>query len=91
MEITEITSYSLWVGEANGVPISIPPPPPVVFDERWRLPKEETLPSSRPRSSSKSSRMCPFNRRCARLFREQRARFYIMRRCVAMLVCYGDP
>ncbi|KQK05919.1 hypothetical protein BRADI_2g23373v3 [Brachypodium distachyon] len=29
-----------------------------------------------------------FPRRCARLVREQRARFYIARRCVAMLACW---
>ncbi|CAD6229165.1 unnamed protein product [Miscanthus lutarioriparius] len=29
-----------------------------------------------------------FSGRCARLVKEQRARFYIMRRCVTMLVCW---
>ncbi|KAL5733536.1 hypothetical protein ACOSP7_032880 [Xanthoceras sorbifolium] len=35
-----------------------------------------------------------FGRRCSRLVKEQRARFYILRRCITMLVCwheYGDP
>ncbi|KAJ9684659.1 hypothetical protein PVL29_016900 [Vitis rotundifolia] len=35
-----------------------------------------------------------FGRRCSRLVKEQRARFYILRRCVTMLVCWhecGDP
>uniref|UniRef100_A0A3N7FP95 DVL family protein n=1 Tax=Populus trichocarpa TaxID=3694 RepID=A0A3N7FP95_POPTR len=35
-----------------------------------------------------------FGRRCSSLVKEQRARFYILRRCVTMLVCwheYGEP
>ncbi|XP_058211570.1 small polypeptide DEVIL 13-like [Rhododendron vialii] len=36
-----------------------------------------------------SSRKCSaFVRRCSSLAKEQRARFYIMRRCVTMLVCW---
>uniref|UniRef100_J3L5R5 ROTUNDIFOLIA like 8 n=1 Tax=Oryza brachyantha TaxID=4533 RepID=J3L5R5_ORYBR len=31
-----------------------------------------------------------FTCRCARLVKEQRARFYIMRRCVTMLVCWHE-
>uniref|UniRef100_A0ACD5U1U0 Uncharacterized protein n=1 Tax=Avena sativa TaxID=4498 RepID=A0ACD5U1U0_AVESA len=31
-----------------------------------------------------------FARRCARLVREQRARFYIARRCVTMLACWRE-
>ncbi|KAL3732026.1 hypothetical protein ACJRO7_028811 [Eucalyptus globulus] len=31
-----------------------------------------------------------FKRRCSRLVKEQRARFYILRRCVAMLICWHD-
>uniref|UniRef100_A0A0D9V7P9 Uncharacterized protein n=1 Tax=Leersia perrieri TaxID=77586 RepID=A0A0D9V7P9_9ORYZ len=31
-----------------------------------------------------------FSCRCARLVKEQRARFYIMRRCVTMLVCWRE-
>ncbi|KAF0918665.1 hypothetical protein E2562_025595 [Oryza meyeriana var. granulata] len=31
-----------------------------------------------------------FSCRCARLVKEQRARFYIMRRCVTMLVCWHE-
>ncbi|KAI4370587.1 hypothetical protein MLD38_018927 [Melastoma candidum] len=62
------------------------PPPPVCFDRRWRLPKKEIPSSSRP----KSTRKCSFTGRCARLVREQRARFYITRRCIAMLVCWHD-
>ncbi|KAG2723470.1 hypothetical protein I3843_02G149900 [Carya illinoinensis] len=35
-----------------------------------------------------------FRRRCSMLVKEQRARFYILRRCITMLVCWqecGDP
>ncbi|CAL9059768.1 unnamed protein product, partial [Musa banksii] len=31
-----------------------------------------------------------FPSRCASLVKEQRARFYIMRRCVTMLICWRD-
>ncbi|KAK2992381.1 hypothetical protein RJ640_018300 [Escallonia rubra] len=31
-----------------------------------------------------------FGRRCGRLVKEQRARFYILRRCVTMLVCWQE-
>ncbi|KVI06956.1 DVL-like protein [Cynara cardunculus var. scolymus] len=40
--------------------------------------------------SSPSHRRCTFTRKCAGLVKEQRARFYIMRRCVSMLVCWRD-
>ncbi|QCD98498.1 DVL protein [Vigna unguiculata] len=33
---------------------------------------------------------CAFARKCARLVKEQRARFYIMRRCVIMLICWHE-
>ncbi|CAL9080872.1 unnamed protein product [Musa textilis] len=47
----------------------------------------------RRRSSSSSmatATRSPFARRCARLVKEQRARFYIISRCVTMLVCWRD-
>ncbi|KAL8052088.1 hypothetical protein ABFX02_06G190200 [Erythranthe guttata] len=34
--------------------------------------------------------MRSFRRRCGRLVKEQRARFYILRRCVVMLLCWQD-
>ncbi|CAJ1864825.1 unnamed protein product [Sphenostylis stenocarpa] len=40
--------------------------------------------------NSSSQRKCAFARKCARLVKEQRARFYIMRRCVIMLICWHD-
>ncbi|XP_057978934.1 small polypeptide DEVIL 11-like [Malania oleifera] len=42
------------------------------------------------KSSSQRQRRCSFTRKCARLVKEQRARFYIMRRCVTMLLCWHD-
>lgn len=70
-------------------------PPPFYFDEKWKLSKKEG--SSRSRNStapfmksSSSHRRCSFTRKCARLVKEQRARFYIVRRCVTMLICWRD-
>ncbi|KAK4756752.1 hypothetical protein SAY87_006879 [Trapa incisa] len=50
------------------------------------------FPATSMKSSSKSGRLrrCSFTRKCSRLVREQRARFYIMRRCVTMLICWRD-
>ncbi|KAK9124190.1 hypothetical protein Sjap_013792 [Stephania japonica] len=31
-----------------------------------------------------------FGQRCSRLVKEQRARFYIFRRCVTILLCWHD-
>ncbi|KAH0979953.1 hypothetical protein PRUPE_2G209600 [Prunus persica] len=31
-----------------------------------------------------------FGRRCSMLVKEQRARFYILRRCVTMLLCWHE-
>ncbi|GJM95365.1 hypothetical protein PR202_ga12092 [Eleusine coracana subsp. coracana] len=46
------------------------------------------LGSSASRASRGSARLVPA--RLASLVKEQRARFYIMRRCVTMLVCWKD-
>ncbi|GKV40953.1 hypothetical protein SLEP1_g48537 [Rubroshorea leprosula] len=35
-----------------------------------------------------------FSQKCSHLVKRQRAKFYILRRCIAMLVCWrdrGDP
>ncbi|GKV48426.1 hypothetical protein SLEP1_g55242 [Rubroshorea leprosula] len=35
-----------------------------------------------------------FGQKCSHLVKKQRAKFYILRRCIAMLVCWrdrGDP
>ncbi|XP_018439036.1 small polypeptide DEVIL 11 [Raphanus sativus] len=75
------------------------------LDEKWKLAKKDSLSGGAARitrSSSTSSipmnggkkthkqGRCAFTRKCARLVKEQRARFYIMRRCVIMLVCWRD-
>ncbi|RYR46349.1 hypothetical protein Ahy_A07g032084 isoform B [Arachis hypogaea] len=73
-------------------------PAPLYFDEKWKLStKKETCSStSSLRSSNSSSRnknnnnKCAFATKCARLVKEQRARFYIMRRCVTMLICWRE-
>nr|GLL20867.1 uncharacterized protein LOC111905797 [Ipomoea trifida] len=49
----------------------------------------KTSPSSSS-SSPSTHRRCAFTRKCAALVKEQRARFYIMRRCVIMLICWRD-
>ena len=53
---------------------------------------QETPSSSLMKNSSSSStqRKCAFARKCARLVKEQRARFYIIRRCVIMLICWHE-
>ncbi|KAL8462814.1 hypothetical protein ACS0TY_032915 [Phlomoides rotata] len=63
------------------------------MDEKWKLSKKESSSSSsrrRSRSSSHTTTRCSFTRKCAALVKEQRAKFYIMRRCVTMLVCWRD-
>ncbi|WOK96968.1 hypothetical protein Cni_G05676 [Canna indica] len=60
----------------------------IIGDSKMELPRKG---SKRERSRSRSSRTTmSFSRRCARLVKEQRARFYIMRRCITMLVCWRD-
>ncbi|KAJ8766077.1 hypothetical protein K2173_020593 [Erythroxylum novogranatense] len=70
-------------------------PPQLFFDEKWRLSKKEGSLRSRssttaPLMKTSSQRRCSFTRKCARLVKEQRARFYIMRRCVTMLICWHE-
>jgi uncharacterized FlgJ-related protein len=69
--------------------------PPLYFDEKWKLSKKEGSTRSKSSTSfikntSSTQRKCAFARKCARLVKEQRARFYIMRRCVTMLICWRD-
>ncbi|KAK7300740.1 hypothetical protein RJT34_11589 [Clitoria ternatea] len=71
--------------------------PPLYFDEKWKVSKKEGS-TTRSRSSSSTPfiknssthKRCAFASKCARLVKEQRARFYIMRRCVTMLICWRD-
>ncbi|KAM0031870.1 hypothetical protein Hdeb2414_s0016g00498831 [Helianthus debilis subsp. tardiflorus] len=62
-------------------------------DDNRRLSKKGNISRSHSSSSTPSKsthRRNTFTRKCARLVKEQRARFYIMRRCVSMLVCWHD-
>ncbi|KAL5567546.1 hypothetical protein UlMin_025632 [Ulmus minor] len=73
---------------------SVSAAPSLYFDDKWKLSKKESLSRSRSSTSSlvknSSHRRCSFSRKCARLVKEQRARFYIVRRCVTMLICWRD-
>ncbi|KAG1365796.1 ROTUNDIFOLIA like 8 [Cocos nucifera] len=74
----------------------------VYVDEKWKLSKKGSRrgavgEGSRPlfmgSASEKEGRRTwrsSLSSRCARLVKEQRARFYIMRRCVTMLICWRD-
>eukprot|EP01018_Ginkgo_biloba_P032405 Gb_00525 [translate_table: standard] len=58
-------------------------------EKYWKSSKKSSEAYFRNSSSGRSS----FTRRCSSLVKEQRAKFYIMRRCVTMLLCwhkYGD-
>lgn len=59
-------------------------------DEKWKLSSKNQ--ASRRSTFIKNSNegRTSFTRRCANLVKEQRARFYIMRRCVTMLVCWRE-
>ncbi|KAL7585561.1 small polypeptide DEVIL 11 [Lactuca sativa] len=73
--------------------VDAPPPPQPQFtcsDNNQKLSKKGSISRSRSSSATSSHRRCTFTRKCARLVKEQRARFYIMRRCVSMLVCWRD-
>ncbi|PSS20885.1 Lipoyl synthase [Actinidia chinensis var. chinensis] len=41
-------------------------------------------------SRRKSRRRTGFRRRCLAVYKQQRARFYIIGRCVSMLLCWHD-
>ncbi|KAL9165015.1 hypothetical protein ABFS82_06G143200 [Erythranthe guttata] len=70
--------------------------PQLYLNEKWKLSKKEISLSTRSSNSlikkknSSHHRKCSFTRKCASLVKEQRARFYIMRRCVTMLICWRD-
>ncbi|XP_022139156.1 uncharacterized protein LOC111010130 [Momordica charantia] len=69
--------------------------PPFYLEEKWKLSKKEAPARSRSSASyplmrNSSERRCSFTRKCAKLVKEQRARFYIMRRCVTMLICWHN-
>ncbi|URE31983.1 DVL family [Musa troglodytarum] len=67
------------------------------MDEKWKLCKKGSRreggavrEGGRWRRSAAATASRSFSSRCAGLAKEQRARFYIMRRCVTMLVCWRD-
>ncbi|KAM0846398.1 hypothetical protein ACQ4PT_055695 [Festuca glaucescens] len=51
--------------------------------------KQGAMPTTRG-GKSEGGGSSSFPQRCARLIREQRVRFYIARRCVAMLACWRE-
>ncbi|CAN8254513.1 unnamed protein product [Cochlearia groenlandica] len=62
-------------------------------ERSWKLPsKKESFRDDGDKSlrQKKHGKRYGFTRKCGRLVREQRARFYIMRRCVIMLICWTD-
>lgn len=65
------------------------------MDDKWKLSKKgsikelNSLPTKGGKERSRSMARS-ISSRCAGLVREQRARFYIMRRCVTMLVCWRE-
>ncbi|KAE8718031.1 peptidyl-prolyl cis-trans isomerase FKBP20-1-like isoform X1 [Hibiscus syriacus] len=69
---------------------SAAPPPSFYIDNKWKLSKKENSSSSLTATTTPTSKRCAFTRKCAKLVKEQRARFYIMRRCVIMLICWRD-
>ncbi|RWW04408.1 hypothetical protein GW17_00032372 [Ensete ventricosum] len=67
------------------------------MEEKWKLSKKGSRRCNGSRRGSVSARdgrrtAAPgsFSSRFASLVKEQRARFYIMRRCVTMLICWRD-
>ncbi|KAK4720886.1 hypothetical protein R3W88_011119 [Solanum pinnatisectum] len=56
--------------------------------DKCNLSKKQT--SNFLKNSSSHHKRCAFTRKCANLVKEQRAKFYIMRRCVTMLICWRD-
>nr|KYP44755.1 hypothetical protein KK1_033733 [Cajanus cajan] len=71
-----------------------PPPPLYLNNEKNNLSNKQTSSSSSTsplmKNNSSTQKKCAFARKCARLVKEQRARFYIMRRCVIMLICWHE-
>ncbi|XP_031503237.1 small polypeptide DEVIL 1-like [Nymphaea colorata] len=66
-------------------------------EQKWRMwgrrrvrEPEQTSASSSSAAEAEAEEERSFGRRCGSLVKEQRARFYILRRCLAMLVCWHD-
>ncbi|CAN1282768.1 Small polypeptide DEVIL 18 [Linum perenne] len=70
-----------------------------MMDEKWKLSKSFSTKNNRYGTGGSGNgrflqKGSSITRKCSNLAKEQKARFYIMRRCVAMLVCWhkhGDP
>ncbi|CAL5092873.1 unnamed protein product [Urochloa decumbens] len=64
------------------------------MDDKWKLSSSRKGSPRRSLKGRASSSRGPASRsvpgRLASMVKEQRARFYIMRRCVTMLVCWRD-
>ncbi|KAG2328907.1 hypothetical protein Bca4012_021476 [Brassica carinata] len=67
------------------------------LNERWQLSSNKEIfgddgGASRDTSSlrQKKQRRHGFTRKCGRWVREQRARYYIIGRCIVMLLCWTD-
>ncbi|KAK8950162.1 hypothetical protein KSP40_PGU009929 [Platanthera guangdongensis] len=68
------------------------------MDEKWKLSKNKSsrsssLPAARTRTrtvAGSDDGHPSFTSRCTNVVKEQRSRFYILRRCVKMLVCWRD-
>ncbi|KAG0487815.1 hypothetical protein HPP92_006626 [Vanilla planifolia] len=54
------------------------------------LKRSSSLPERRGGAVAGAGGTQSFTSRCSNLVKEQRARFYIMRRCVTMLICWRD-
>ncbi|KAM7492024.1 hypothetical protein LguiA_034945 [Lonicera macranthoides] len=69
-------------------------PPHQLLSQKPKFSKQEGSKSSRCLTSSlmsnSSNKRCAFTSKCAALVKEQRARFYIIRRCVTMLICWRE-
>ncbi|XXG80861.1 hypothetical protein AAC387_Pa09g1633 [Persea americana] len=64
--------------------------PQFYMDEKLKLSKKEGRGGGGSFMRNSSHGMCSFTRKCSSLVKEQRARFYIMRRCVTMLICWRE-
>ncbi|GFP97368.1 hypothetical protein PHJA_001880900 [Phtheirospermum japonicum] len=65
------------------------------MDEKWKVSKDEknsgksSSSSYMSRSVSSSSQRCSeFTRKCSSMAKEQKAKFYIVKRCISMLVSW---
>ncbi|KAI0519142.1 hypothetical protein KFK09_006582 [Dendrobium nobile] len=61
------------------------------MEEKWKLAKKQSKKAAATEEKKPSSSVeRSFRRRCSELVKEQRSRFYIMRRCVIMLIQWRD-